>query len=154
MGSRKYRENLGRPALALEGFQLWVHGREFPDSQEYYDGNWLNVTAHCGAAGASVWVSGAILMTTNLAGWAEECRQLHAGTVQEAALKSYERNLFVTIRTADRHGHLTMHVEITPEPLQQEHRFEFAIDQTYLPLIISQCRAILEEYPVRSPTAR
>ena len=46
--------DFGEPDLKLAGFQLWVHGRRFPESGGYYDGNWLRVTARCGASGASV----------------------------------------------------------------------------------------------------
>ena len=46
--------DLGVPDLKLAGLQLWVHGREFPESEDADDGNWLRVTAHCGASGASV----------------------------------------------------------------------------------------------------
>ena len=51
-------DQLGAPAIRLAGFQLWVHGRQFPDSQDCWDGNWLNVTAHCDAAKGSVWALG------------------------------------------------------------------------------------------------
>ena len=51
-------EELGKPDLTVAGFQLWVHGRQYPDSQEYYDANWLRVTADTGAAGASVGCQG------------------------------------------------------------------------------------------------
>src|SRR5689334_5608299 len=135
----QHGDHLGRPALAVAGFRLWVHSRQFPDRHDADDGNWLNVTAHCGAAGASVWVSGAILMTTDLARWAEGCQQVLGGLAQEATLSPCEPNLFVTIGTVDRHGHLTLRVEITPAPGEQEHRFDFGIDQTHLPLLISQC---------------
>ena len=40
--------------LKLEGLQIWVHGRQFPDLHDYWDGNWLRVTAHCGGSGASI----------------------------------------------------------------------------------------------------
>jgi hypothetical protein len=45
-GSRRARPEGGR-------FQLWVHGRQFSEAHDYDDGNWLRVTAHCGASGAS-----------------------------------------------------------------------------------------------------
>jgi hypothetical protein len=61
---------LGTADLKVAGFQLWVHGRQFPDSTDCDDGNWLRVMAHVGAAGASVWVSEAILMVTELVSWA------------------------------------------------------------------------------------
>jgi hypothetical protein len=44
---------LGAPNLELEGLQIWVHGRQFPDSNDYWDGNWLRVTAHCGRNSAT-----------------------------------------------------------------------------------------------------
>jgi hypothetical protein len=29
------------PDLKLDGFSLWVFGRQFPDANDYWDGNWL-----------------------------------------------------------------------------------------------------------------
>jgi hypothetical protein len=52
--------DLGAPDLKLEGLQIWVHGRQFPDLHDYWDGNWLRVTAHCGGSGASVFTTGSI----------------------------------------------------------------------------------------------
>jgi hypothetical protein len=40
-------ENLGEPDLRVAGLRVWIHGRQFPDSQDYWDGNWLNATAYC-----------------------------------------------------------------------------------------------------------
>ena len=57
MGDDSKQKYLGEPALRIAGFQLWVHGYQFPDSNDYWDGNWLRVTVHCGAAGASVCAS-------------------------------------------------------------------------------------------------
>ena len=59
-------EQLGPPSLRLAAFQLWVHGWQFPEARDKWDGHWLNVTAHCGQAGASVWATGAILDTIGL----------------------------------------------------------------------------------------
>ena len=63
--------DLGEPDLKVAGFQLWVHGSQFPESKDYHDGNWLRVTANCGASGASVWTQGAILMVTDIAGFGD-----------------------------------------------------------------------------------
>lgn len=147
-------EQLGEPDLKVAGFQLWVHGRQFPDSTDYYDGNWLTVTAHGNASGASVWTSGAILMVTDLVRWGEECEALRKGQSQEAALAPLEPELKVSIRPLDRLGHFTMRVEITSDHLRQAHSFEFEIDQTYLPEIERQCRAIAAAYPVRGEEGR
>jgi DNA-binding ferritin-like protein len=38
--------DLGTLDLKLERLQIWVYGRRFPDLHDYWDGNWLHVTAH------------------------------------------------------------------------------------------------------------
>lgn len=60
----------GTPDLKLQGLQIWVHGRQFPDAADYWDGNWLRVTAHCGESGASVFATGSIFIFQNsIDGW-------------------------------------------------------------------------------------
>jgi len=90
-------DQLGTPAVRLAGFELWVHGRQFPDSQDYWDGNWLNVTAHCGAAGGSVWASGAILDTVSIRRFHDGLAGLHRTLSGEAVLGSHEPNLMVRV---------------------------------------------------------
>jgi hypothetical protein len=149
MGLAQSADSLGPPALKVAGFQLWIHSRQFPDSQDYWDGNWLNVTAHCGANGVSVWVSGAIVMVSDLARWLVECEALYQGGQGEALLQPSEPNLLVTLRSSDRRGPILMRVEITPNHMTQEHRVDFEIDQSYLPSLMAQCRSIIDEYPIR-----
>lgn len=55
MGTEKHADNLGQPDIKLNGLQIWIHGRQYPNEEDYWDGNWLNVTAHCGSQGAEVW---------------------------------------------------------------------------------------------------
>ena len=145
----KQPDKLGPPSLRIDGFELWIHGRQFPESQDFYDGNWLNVTAHCGASGASVWVEGAILMTTDLERWANQCESLYQSLNGEAVLYSYEPELRVTINSTDTIGHLRMHVEITPNHMNQRHAFDLELDQSYLPQLISNCRKVVAAYPIR-----
>ena len=86
-------DTLGPAALKVVGFQLWVHGRQFPDVQDKWDADWLNVTAHCGANGASVLISGAILMTTDIEHWAAQYQRLYQEGSGEALLDPSEPNL-------------------------------------------------------------
>ena len=142
------RAELGPPALKLAGFELWVHGREFPDATEEWDEDWLHVTAYCAALGARVWVSGPILGSTSLARWMAECEALHATLTGEAELHSYEPNVRVRIEATGKSGALAIAVFITPDELSQEHRFEFSIDQSYLPQLVDELRTILAKYHV------
>jgi len=145
---------LGAPDLVIAGFQVWVHGYQYPDVTDAWDGNWLRVTAHCGAGGASVWAGGAILETVSFLGLARGLAEMHTTLRGDAVLDSHEPNVVVRVLTADRTGHVAVEVELTPDHLTQEHRFEFAIDQSHLPAVITQCNGVLERYPVRDATSR
>lgn len=149
MSQKVTPEELGEPDLKVAGLQLWVHGRECPESEHYYDGNWLHVTAHCGALGASVWAEGAILMVTDIADFGNQCTEMLSRGAKSAALDPLEPELRVSLETVDSLGHICVQVEITPDHLAQAHRFEFEVDQGYLPRIVRQCSAIVQQFPIR-----
>ncbi|MFM7150996.1 MAG: hypothetical protein ACKO23_14240, partial [Gemmataceae bacterium] len=77
MASEPNVVSLGPPSIALAGLQLWVHGREFPDSHEPWDGNWLQISVLCEAPGCRVWTSGPLLMDSDLADWLNQCESLY-----------------------------------------------------------------------------
>jgi hypothetical protein len=145
-------KELGPPAVKIAGFQLWVHGRQFPEADDADDGNWLRVTGHCGASGASVWVQGALLMVTDIERFGQECQRLYDGKADGATIEPFEPELRVKVETTDRLGHIRANVEITPDHLAQTHRMQFEIDQSYLPAIIEQCAAVVRSYPIRGRT--
>lgn len=138
------------PNLRLGGLSLWIGGREFPDSEDYWDGNWLVVRARMEAPGARVECEGPILMTSDLERFRGELASLHATLSGEATLASLEPNLTVRL-AAQRLGQIALEVEITPEPLGQLHRFtlDAHLDQSHLPALIASCDALLERFPVR-----
>ena len=72
---------------------------------------------------------------------------LSKGKADEAWLGAIEPELKVTIKRTDQLGHFSMHVEITPDYLNQQHSFEFEIDQTYFSEIVRQCQRIVARYP-------
>jgi len=141
-------EQLGPPDLKLEGLQIWVHGRQFPDLDDYWDGNWLRVTAHCGGSGASVVASGSFIHLPELVSWRSGVEALLKNLSGEATLACMEPTLSVSLK-AKSLGHIEMEVEITPDNMMQRHWFKFEIDQTYLTPLINQCQWILDEYPIR-----
>jgi hypothetical protein len=147
---RRTRAHLGKPDHEIGGFQLWVHGREFPEAAgDCEDADWLRVTAHCGGSGASVWVSGSLVMLTDLAGFGGQCDALHRGAASSAALDPCEPYFRVSLAAGNRSGHVRVRVEITPDPLAQSHAMSFDVDRGRLPDIIGQCSAIVRKYPVR-----
>ena len=142
-------KELGEPDLKVSGLQVWVHGRQFPDATDVDDGNWLRITAHCGGIGASVWVGGSIIETTDFLIWGKQCAKLLAGKADRAALVTIEPELSAAIHSPDPLGHYKLEVEITPDHLSQHHAFEFEIDQSFLTNLIRQCEQIGRKYPAR-----
>jgi hypothetical protein len=147
-------EPSGPPTVHFCGLRIWIHGRESPDSDDEWDGNWLRVTANCAAAGASVWSTGSFLDTVSFARWEQSLRRLYETLSGEAMLSASEPELVVQVQSTDRVGHLRVRVKITPVLVNQDHRFDFSADQSYLPPVIQQCQNLLAEYPVRRPERR
>ena len=148
MGIEKYAEHLGVPDIELEGLQIWIHGRQFPGEEDYWDGHWLNVTAHCGTHGADVWTSGALLHAPDIARWLAALEEMNKSLSGEANLVSLEPELCVGLHMKEP-GRISMRVEITPDHMTQEHHFRFEIDQSYLPSLIESCRKALAKYPTK-----
>src|SRR4051812_37249696 len=145
---KHYSEALGPPDISFAGLQVWLHGRQFPDASDYWDGNWLNVTAHCGGNGADVWTSGAILHAPDLARWLDALEEMNRTLSGDAQLVSLEPELSVELKM-ETLGRVTMRVEITPDYLTQEHSFSFELDQSYLKPLLEDCRAAVRRYPVK-----
>ncbi len=148
MGIEKHEEQLGAPDIELHGLQIWIHGRQFPNADDYWDGNWLRVTAHCGTHGADVWTTGPILHVPDFVRWLADLETMNQSLSGDANLVSLEPELSVEL-TMTQFGHVSMRVEITPDNMTQEHSFQFELDQSYLEGVIESCRRLITEYPVR-----
>jgi hypothetical protein len=42
------------PDLKIFGLCVWIHGRQFESSVDFWDGNWLRATAICSSEGVTV----------------------------------------------------------------------------------------------------
>jgi hypothetical protein len=138
----------GPPDIHLAGLQIWVHSRQFPEASDYEDGNWINVTVHCGAKDADVWVSGPIIHLPEIGSWADACTKMYERLSGEANLDCIEPELSVRLR-AETPGHISMEVAITPDQLTQQHRLQFEVDQSYLAEMIDGSRRLLAKYPIK-----
>lgn len=137
-----------RPNLEIAGLQLWVQGRAFPEAQDYWDGNWLKVTARYVAGLSSVEVSGPFVRVNEIDTFLRQLLGLYQSLQGQAELDCLEPELAVEL-IAVTGGHIRVAIDITPDHLNESHRFLSEFDQTYLPPIIAQCQAILEGFPLR-----
>ena len=147
---RRELESLGEPHLVIAGLRVWVHGRQFPHAVDYWDGNWLRVTAFCIYPQSMVRTHGSIIHLGEVSGLLRECEQLYQTLQGQAGLRCMEPNLGVEL-TGETGGRIKVQLSITPDHMSESHSFTDAIDQTYLPPIIAACRAILAKFPVREP---
>ncbi len=141
-------ENLGFLDIELAGLQIWIHSRKYPEHQDFWDGNWLNTTFHCEARGASVWVSGDIVHSSEIADWLVALEKLNETLSGEANLDTLERYMNVKMKP-ETYQRVSIKVNISPERIFQQHYFEFWLDQSCLNDLISSCRKILTKFPVR-----
>ena len=144
-------DSLGPAHLKAAGFELWVHDRWSPEAQDYWEGSWLVVTVRCATQGANIWTTGPLLRVPDLARWAAALDHLHQRPEGVATLTSDEPNLTAVVRSTDRTGELQLVVDITPDPLTQEHRLRFTVERSELPDLVQQCCDIVKAFPVRDP---
>jgi hypothetical protein len=137
------------PTLKLAGLKIWIHDRHSPESEDYWDGNWLNVTANCFASGANVWISSTLVHLSEITYFLTDIEKMHSFSIGTAELSCTEPELVLSLE-ATTLGQILMVVDITPDSCQQQHQFKFEIDQNSLPDIIQSCREVLQSYPIKN----
>lgn len=150
--SHRELEALGEPDLQIAGLRVWVHGRQFPQSQDYWDGNWLRVTAYCSYPQSSVRAHGSIVHLGEIHGLCREVEKLYQTLQGQAELRCLEPNLGVVLQTQTG-GHIRVKISITPDHMTESHTYTDGFDQTDLPPIIEGCKAIFGKFPLREPEA-
>ena len=144
-------EELGEADLSICGLRIWIHGLQFPDSTDYWDGNWLRVTAYCVYPHSVVKVqNNACVRVDELAGLLAGCERMYSTLSGKAELNCMEHYMSVEL-SASANGHISVKLSLTPDHIKETHEYEDEIDQSYLPAIISSCQAILTRLPIRIP---
>ena len=125
-----------------------ILGYEIPDAQDYWDGNWLNATAHIAISGFRAEFPYAA-RASDLAGFLAELSALHSSLKETASLQSLEPEIMLNAHV-DAQGRMEWDC-LAQHPLGYGPKFEFRFtaDQSYLPELISQLTAVLDKYPVR-----
>lgn len=145
----EYRERmLTEPSVCLTGFRLWVLGRQFPNSKDYWDGNWVMVEAECDSGASRTRARGSFIHLPELSGWRKELKKLYRRLDGDAELKCMEPDLNAKV-SLNKLGTGTFTVNLTPDYMHEKHQFIFDVDQTHLPPVIDQLTAVLKEYPIK-----
>ena len=131
----------------IAGLSLWVIGRLFEELEDYWDGNSLRVLVRCAADGTRVEVGGAILYAHELARWLDQLRSCYNSLTGIAELARLEP--YLSARVSLNEGRRELTVDITPDLLNQKHRFIFQIDPSYLPQLMDGLERTIARYPIR-----
>jgi len=134
--------------LLVAGLSLWVVGRHGDGSDDYWEGNWLDVIARYRAGGSRVAVAGPLVHLSELAALRAGCERMAAEVTTETGLYCMEPNLKIELWRAP-NGQLIGKTRITPDHKSEMHDFGFALESADLHAIVTSCERILERYPLR-----
>jgi hypothetical protein len=134
--------------MQLGSLAIWVRGRQVPDAQDDWDGNWLSVLIQVDAAYAAVQAEGPILRADELSHLVEGCKRMYGALAGGVVLETTEPNFRLKLAINAR-GQLTVGVDLTGDHLAQSHHFDFALDQSYLPAFIEGGEDVLRRFPIR-----
>ena len=134
--------------VTLAGFHLWILGREFPRSKDYWDGNWILVKVVCKSQTSRTQAIGTFIHLPELSGWRKELKRLYRRVHGDAELKCMEPVLNAKV-SLDKRGAGTFTVNITPDHMKEQHQYVFEIDQSYLRSVISQLTSVLKKHSIR-----
>ena len=144
----KFKDNLGKPNLQIQGLNIWIHRRQFPDELDYWDGNWLVATAHCIKDNSEVWiVAESILRTPELLDLKDELERFQKTYTRNVELLTLEPYLSLKFES-ELTNLLKMKVRISPD-LENYKEFIFEINKNDLEAFIGNLKEITIEYPVR-----
>jgi hypothetical protein len=121
--------------------------REYPEAQDYYDGNWVYTTIEI-AAGAFRGRFEAMLRAEEFVRFRDELRPLYESLSGRATFDTMEGWLRIDVQ-GDGKGHFHAACEAIDQPgLDNRLTFKIDFDQTELPAIVQGLDAICEAVPV------
>src|SRR5262245_22122920 len=107
-------ESCDEPPLVLGGLSVWVLGRAYPDSRDWWDRDVLQVRAECCAPDSVVSASGALLRSNEIADLLAGAEAMHKWESKTFEWNPREPNLAMRL-SGSLSGSLTVEVDITPD---------------------------------------
>src|SRR6056297_1886806 len=101
-------DKFGEPDLKMNQLNLWIHGRQFPNADDFWDSNWLNISALCSESGADVYINGPLIHLSEIESWLNLCQELDQTLSGVAELNFIEPNLIFKIELEKGRGTLSI----------------------------------------------
>jgi len=136
-------------SISFGPLKIWIEGRQFPESKDYWDANWLMTTAECVGKGSSVKADGPFLHLGELKYWKDNLEAFHKTLKGRVELPTAEPTLKIKImEQKPEMGHFLCEIEFTGDYLNEVHKFIFQADQSYIPSLLNQLNTVLRNYPI------
>jgi hypothetical protein len=141
--------SLGLPDLQIADLQIWIQGRQFPDSSDYWDGNWLYCTLHCGSPDSDVWLrKDPFIHVPELQRFYRSLTDFLHSKSGTARLETMEDNLTLTLEAANSQD-IRMDVFITPNAPVEDHHYALNVSHEQVEELLRQLNDILRHYPIK-----
>ncbi|UOE95406.1 hypothetical protein [Alkalihalobacillus sp. LMS39] len=127
--------------------EINVFSREYPNSSDYWDGNWLIANVKIDIPGYSVDFDGSV-RTDEIQDFYSGLKAMEQNLLGKATLKTIEDFIHFECEI-NKLGHIHWSGE-TCYPIGSRAilQFEFVSDQTYLQRLLQELKQMLDEYPV------
>jgi hypothetical protein len=134
----------------LEGeyININVVSYSYPDSSDYWDGNWISCLVKAQIPGFVVSFP-TYLRTSEIVSFYSDLVQLYDFTKDIASLVGMESNIDLQVQM-DKLGKLTWKANLTyPTGHGSTLEFEFESEQSYLINLMDELKSIVEEFPIK-----
>jgi hypothetical protein len=151
-------EQSGNRAVRIEGgsgqyLLIEVHYRSYPHVSDRWNSNWLNSAVEVKAGEFSGRVA-CYLRADEFVRFRDQLRRLYDSLEGTAAFVTLEEQLKLTF-VGDGSGRIDLEGVLRDQAgLGNTLDFHFALDQTYLPAVLTQLDALIATFPVRGPANR
>ncbi len=123
---------------------LKIIGFSYPKATNEYDADWLDVQVTCQTKYADINFSGVFLSATQLIQFGQDIDQLYKQNTDVAYFSPMEPSVIIELKKQGSLGAIVARIELEPCLGDVErYFFEFLLDQSYLPGIISQLKSII-----------
>jgi len=147
-------KHLIKPDLEIINLKIWIHDREQPNSEDYYEGNWLNITAECESninkfEGSKIWTEGSYLLTWEIYGIQERLNSFYNNFEGTLEFRFMEEPFLALNFEAINSEKVAIEISISPD-VDKTHKYYYQTDKSYILEIISQCKKILSKFPIKA----
>ncbi len=134
--------------IKIGGLTIIAHGYQFPDNNDYWDGNWLVIDAWFEGAGKELGLSGRpCLRVPELEKFSHDLKKLNKPCSNTVRLRTLEPYLGIEVERDAANAHISVNAMIKHEARSDENPFRFDCDLSDVDVWISQIDAVVKAFP-------